>query len=423
MSFGRNRATWNAFKQHFLTHFANKEASDITVDIYSGASPEGPAAHNHWLAGSRGNAIRDLIRNEYGNRIGNIYVHNQATTWDDFYEVIAATKEPWRNQVLNILKQPASQDTKKIDHRERQLRQLYGGRLWNILLNKYLPALRSGTSAVIRLESERDTVYIKPATVPVPVYVKPQRDTIVISHRDTVYIHETIVNNIYHYGDSGKASPFDQQRALKQARKDSLNKEWLQYPAWALKTNLLMWGIVTPNIEIELPLGRNNRWSLEIEYFITWFTWSQNAHASQFHNLGLELRHYLGNRKKHRWLQGWHIGLAAACGYYDCEWKKHEGYQGEYINGYLNIGYQHRWGRHWALDFGVGVGAMFTKYRHYYGSSVYPENHLTEKDDLLIWHDSDHYLWLGPCHANISLVYMFNAWPFHTKSKKLNDKR
>ena len=194
----------------------------------------------------------------------------------------------------------------------------------------------------------------------------------------------------------------------------------MQYPAWAVKTNLLLWGVVAPNVQVEIPLDRRNRWSLEAEYFVPWFTWSHNAHASQFHNVGVELRRYLGHRPLRRWLSGWHVGIAVAAGYYDCEWKKHEGYQGEYINTYINIGYQHRWGTHWALDAGLGVGAMLTKYRHYYGGSVYPDNHLEPWDEHLIWHDSGNYQWYGPCHANLTLAYMFNAWPFHTKNRRIN---
>lgn len=188
-----------------------------------------------------------------------------------------------------------------------------------------------------------------------------------------------------------------------------------QTPAWALKTNLALWGVVAPNLEVELPLGNNNRWSLECEVFAPWWIWANNAHASQFLNLGVEGRLWLGNRQYHRWLDGWHLGLAVAGGYYDWEWKKNEGYQGEYINTYFNIGWQHRIGEHFALDLGVGVGAMGTQYRHYYGGSVYPEGREEAWDQHLIWHDNGYFIWPGPCHANISLVYVF---PYKTRTAK-----
>jgi hypothetical protein len=226
------------------------------------------------------------------------------------------------------------------------------------------------------------------------------------------------------YGYPGYGAAGSRDDEARAARRDSLRHEWLRYPAWAVKTNLLLWGVVAPNVEVEVPLGHRNRWSLEAEYFVPWFVWNRNAHASQFHNLGFELRYWLGNRSLHRWLQGWHMGLAVAAGYYDWEWKKHEGYQGEYVNTYFNIGFQYRWGNHWGLDCALGLGLMATKYRHYYGSSVYggsvnPESHLEPWDKHLIWHDTGHMMWPGACHGCVSYVYLFNAWPFHTKSRKL----
>lgn len=232
---------------------------------------------------------------------------------------------------------------------------------------------------------------------------------IIISGKDKqqiAEIAEALMNGKKHRRTDPQKELRKQQ---KRERRDSILVEQLRYPAVAaVKTNLLLWGVVAPNLQVELPLLKNNRWSIELEYFTPWFTWSKNAHAHQFQNVGLELRYYLGNRKYHPSLQGFHVGLAAAVGYYDWEWKRSEGYQGEYINGYINFGYQHRWGTRWGLDMGLGIGAMLTKYRHYYGGSVYPDNHLEEWDEHLIWHDNGHFHWIGPCHANVSLVYYFN---------------
>lgn len=395
MGFRGNQQRWDSFKERFYRDFSSLSPGSLRLDIYSGASPEGTAAHNRWLGENRGQAIRRLVRQQLGSSIGVIEVHNMGARWYDLYDSVAASQEPWRDEVLRIIEMPASTNDNLRDHREAKLRSLHGGKVWPVLLDKYLAPLRSGASAILSWQGVRDTIVVSETIT--------TRDTIVVMHTGM-------------YGVVKEPKPVDAQR-------DSLLREYLQYPAWAVKTNLLMWGVVAPNIEVELPLGRNNRWSLELEYFTPWFTWSHNAHASQFQNLGIELRLWLGNRKNHRWLQGWHVGLAGAVGYYDWEWKKSEGYQGEHLNAYLNLGYQHRWGKHWALDFGIGAGAMITKYRHYYGGSVYPENHLEPWDEHLIWHDSGHFHWIGPNHANLSLVYMFNAWPLHTKSKKLREYR
>ena len=187
---------------------------------------------------------------------------------------------------------------------------------------------------------------------------------------------------------------------------------------WALKTNLLLWGLAAPNGQVEFPLGRSNRWSIEGEVFWPWFIWSHNAHAHQCGNVGLELRYWLGDRKRHHTLDGWHIGLGVAAGYYDFEWKKHEGYQGEYLNVYCNIGYQHRWGKRkqWAVDGGLAIGWIPTNYREYLGSSLFPVGHEEEFDDHLMWQKTSSKNFFGATHANITLAYMF-----HTKDNKKNN--
>jgi hypothetical protein len=215
------------------------------------------------------------------------------------------------------------------------------------------------------------------------------QDTIYI--RDTVYVkHTTVIMG----GKPKKEKPTpvlaDQSKV------------------WALKTNLALWGVVAPNIQFELPLGHDNRWSIEAEYFQPWFRWSDNTRATQCLNLGVEARRWLGKRQYHRCLEGWHVGLAFAAGYYNIEWKKSDGYQGEYINPYINIGYQHRLGKHWAMDFGLGVGCLITKYRHYLGSSVFPEGRTEAHDDHLMWQENGTFVWPGPNHVNISIVYLFN---------------
>jgi len=397
LAFDGNDLRWATFEENFYRRYANVQPGALRLDIYAGASPEGTAAHNRWLGENRGLSIRRLARQRLGRAVGSIVVHNEAARWDGFYDLVADSHEPWRDEVLRIIEMPASPDENKRDQRETLLRALRGGSVWPVLRDKYLAPLRSGATAILSWQAGRDTIVIRDTVVVVKAYEGTPA---------------TIVAPVAPAASESAA-------AAAAARRDSLLFERLQYPAWAVKTNFLLWGVVAPNIQVEIPLGRHNHWSLELEYFAPWFTWSHNARASQFHNVGIELRCYLGNRTYHPWLHGWHLGLAAAGGYYDWEWKKHEGYQGEYINAYLNIGYQHRWGMHWALDCALGFGAMATKYRHYYGGSVYPEGHLEEQDDHLIWHDTGHYLWPGPCHASLSLVYMFNAWPFHTKSRKL----
>ena len=364
--------------------YAHASKESMQLNVYAGASPEGPAELNRRLGEQRGIALKEILENRLGGLVEHITVINQGARWGGLSKMIEQSNEPWKYDVLKVLaEEPADEWTK--DPRETKLRQLRRGEIWKVLNSKYLPQLRSSGSAVIMELTEEQL-----------------RDTLVI--RDTiVYLPEPCIVC---------EEPADQR------------------PVWAVKTNLLLWGVIAPNIQVERALGKTNRWSIEGEFFWPWYTWSKNTHAEQFMNLGVELRYWLGNRAKHHSLDGWHIGPAIAAGYYDFEWKKSEGWQGEYLNVYCNFGYQKRWGKRkqWAVDGGLGLGYIPTKFRHYVGSSNaqnyaehHPEKHLInadgrsiigpneEKENHLMWINSGWNHIFGLTHANITIAYMFGA--------------
>ena len=361
------------FIDHICWDYADVTPKDMTLTIFTGASPEGPAELNRRLGEQRGIALRELLMQRMGGRIANVTVVNQGARWGDLYNKVAQSEEPWRDDVLRILERRPADDVWNTDKREQQLRRLHGGRVWQELSERYLPPLRSSGSAIV-------------AKVP----VSAQKDTIVI--RDTV---------IY--------LPIPYPETYTDHRK-----------LWAVKTNLLMWGVVAPNVQIEIPLGDCYRWSIESEVFCPWWTWSHNAHAEQFLNVGTELRYWLGNRVLLHTLDGWHIGIGLGLGYYDLEWKRSEGWQGEYLNVYCNIGYQHRFGRQkqWLVDGGIGLGYIPTKFRHYLGSSKFPVGHEEKYDDHLMWQDSGWKHIIGATHVNVTLGYLFDAKRLFTKNKK-----
>lgn len=361
------------FIGHVSTAYADVAPKDLSLTIFTGASPEGPAELNRRLGEQRGIALRDLLMARMPGRVAHVTVVNQGARWGELYHKVAQGEEPWRDDVLRILEHRPADDSWNGDKREQQLRRLQDGRVWRELSAKYLPDLRSSGSAVVAR---------MPATA--------ERDTIVI--RDTVVYLPVPYPEIY----------VDHQKL------------------WAVKTNLLLWGVVAPNVQIEIPLGDCHRWSIEGEVFFPWWTWSHNAHAEQFLNVGAELRYWLGNRALQHTLDGWHVGMGLGLGYYDFEWKRSEGWQGEYLNVYCNIGYQHRFGRQkqWLFDGGIGLGYIPTKFRHYLGSSRFPVGYEENHDDHLMWQDSGWKHIIGATHVNVTLGYLFDAKRLFTKNKR-----
>lgn len=411
LGFASNRANVRRFTDAFNEHFSHVNPDAIQLDIYAGASPEGPADHNYWLGRERGASIRRLIRDSLGLHLGTVVVHNLAARWEEFYEAVEDSDEPWKEEVLDILRMEPSRNPRYRDHREAKLRALREGSVWPVLLRKYLSPLRSGGSAIVSYRPELDSSCLVPIRLPLAPYAaqaqaQPASNTATaavvpfpyLPVRDTVVLKETLIVKdtlfIGYIPDKMKKAPVEVE----------------QKPVWAVKTNLLLLGMMAPNIQVEYPLGWKNRWSIEGEFICPWWTFNHNAYAEQLLSLGLEFRLWLGARKYHRYLDGWHIGLGAEVGYYDFEWKSH-GHQGEFVNGYLNFGYQHRWGRRkqWGIDAGIALGAIYTpRTRRYLGSTLYPENHTEVYDDHLMYQEKQDFLWPGATHINVTIMHFFD---------------
>ncbi len=382
MGYADNARAWSVFEEKFQKRYAEAPSHLLRLDIFSGASPEGSAAHNRWLGENRGVAIRRFVRQQLGDRLGAVIVHNEAARWDGLYEAVAASSEPWRDEVLRIIEQPASSNENLRDHRESQLRALRGGSVWPVLLEHYLAPLRSGASAVLSW-----------------IAAPGGRDTIVV--RDTIIMAQPI----YIRCDS-ITPPIEQVEQPKPV---------LRQPVWILRSNIPLLGTGTPNLQAEWSLDHKDRWSINVEGVWSWWTFSYNAYANEIIYGSVEFRRYLGRRYRHHTLGGWHIGLGLGGGYGDLEWRS-KGYQAEVYSAFVNIGWQYRFGRRkqWAFDAGIGIGYAYVPWRRYDGSTLFPIGHEEVHDDHLMWRETGHTNWPGVNHLNISLGYVFNqkdaAW-------------
>ena len=140
----------------------------------------------------------------------------------------------------------------------------------------------------------------------------------------------------------------------------------------AVKNNLLYDIALAPNIEIEVPIGR--QWSLNAEYKCPWWSDSNKEICYQLLSGGIESRFW---------------------GIYDFQYKG-DGYQGKYYGAAgFSYGYSLPVSRHLAFEFSLGIGYLTTKYRKY-----------TPYEESLVWTSSGQYNFIGPTKAKISLVWL-----------------
>ena len=381
MAFDDNQQRWDIFERSFRRRFDGLNPMGIKIDIYSGASPEGTVEHNRWLGQERGESIRGLIEQRLRGRVGYIVIHNEAARWQGLYDAVAASDETWRDEVLSIIRQPARVNENGRDRREWLLRHHKNKDIWEKMFSTYLPPLRSGGSAIVSW---------------VPELLPAHRDTIVLM--DTVVVMNQQPVIIYECNDCDK----------KKVKVEREIQPPVRYPVWILSTNIPLLGTGTPNLKAEWSLDRKDRWSINIEGVWSWWVFAHNVYANEIMYGSVELRRWLGNRWRHHTLDGWHIGLGLGGGYGDLEWKN-RGYQAEVYSGFINIGWQKRFGRNhqWAFDASIGLGYAYVPWRRYRGSQIFPEGKEEEYTDHLMWRETGRTNWPGLIHFNISIGYVF----------------
>lgn len=304
------------------------------LSITSAASPEGPLQRNLWLSRNRGESLRSYILDRRPDLSPIIQLHSVGAAWDELRELDATV--------------PVVND-------ERLLRAFPRFR---IILEEYLPGLRYSrvdiaprVYAISSWDSEGFLPKV-PVSISLPVFE--------VAHR-------TAATYITHR------------------------------PVVALSTNLLYDFALTPNLAVELPLGR--RWSLLGEYTFPWWVSADNRYAWQMLKWDVGARFWMGRRPE-EWnsLTGLFLGIDLGAGYYDIE-PVHKGYQGEFQTAGLEIGYGWKLSDHLRLDLSAAAGWMGTHYRYYMGN---------EGDTKLIYQHSGRipYYW-GPTKLAFSFKYVF----------------
>jgi hypothetical protein len=168
----------------------------------------------------------------------------------------------------------------------------------------------------------------------------------------------------------------------------------------ALKTNLLYDATTTPNIGIEMGLGKKS--TAQLFYGLN--PWKFGSGEDRKF-----LKHWIVNPEYRYWFcqrfNGSFIGLHAFGGEFDAYkikmplgwWEELQDYrfEGWFIGGGLAYGYQWILSRHWNFEAAIGFGAAYIDY---------------DKFDCGVCGkklDDGHKIYVGPTKAALSLLYMF----------------
>lgn len=339
-----------------------------SVRIEGWASPESSAKFNRELSQRRANNVLSLIEKHLPASLGRIRVLGSGENWEPVKEYLRNTTDktvlPWRDTMLHII--AVNPD---LDRREWIVRQLGGGRPWEVVKAAAYDKCRLVEVTVWYDEQERIAPEPEPQLEPEPEpEVQPEPEVEVVPVIDTVPLTPIVV-------------PVEVPLA----------KDW----RWAFRTNLL---IPAMNVGIGYTAGPKGRFTIGADWFYPWI-WPapKNRWCFEILALGLEARWtFRDGTDPYVRGTGPSIGVGVMAGYFDFE-REYKGIQGEYIAPCLDF----RWTfpinkKRWRLGVGVGAGYLHAITRdyvvYYEGGDLYRKGEYTNRIN-----------YFGPMRADVTL--------------------
>lgn len=229
-----------------------------------------------------------------------------------------------------------------------------------------------------QLEMESDTAFVDPQVGEETPVAQPEE---IVSAADTVVVIECPDS----YDFEAQSEPATSSVVKSDSR-------------FALKTNLLFYTVLMPNIEAEWMFA--NRWSAALEIQGAWYS-KENPHkVYRLSTVTPEIRFWTIDRS--RW-HGMYVGLFGGYGKYDLS-KGRNGHEGEGFMAGLSIGYMWPISKHLSLDAGIGVGYMSAQDKLYKPS-----------DDCYLYQYTKNINYVGPLRLKLSLVWRV---PMKTRTVK-----
>lgn len=165
---------------------------------------------------------------------------------------------------------------------------------------------------------------------------------------------------------------------------------------FALKTNLLYYAALMPNVELQWRM--NDLWTLSLEANVAWWKKAADHKYYQIAMISPELRRWIKPRGP--W-HGMYAGVFVGGGWYDLENGK-TGYKGEGALAGVSFGYMWPVSRCISLEAGLGVGYLYTRHREYI---PYDGHYLYQRKST--------FNYVGPLKLKFSI-----AWRFDDINKK-----
>lgn len=368
---GDNGATLDAF----ITRLQQAGSSIDTVTVRAYASPDGIFKANKKLAEGRCDAIidylvnagipRNLIRREPGG-----------IAWSELRNAVDSTPDiPHRAKVIEILDNTPEfiydNRGRIIDSRKKQLMDLAGGRPFRWMLTNMFPDLRKAV-AVTAYIADKSVVPEQEPRGPIADLIA-EADSLEALKKDTPEPVETV----------------------------TVPTDYTPRHCLALKTNLLYYAALMPNLELEWLI--NDHWSVLVEGNVAWWSKQADQKCYQLAHFGPEARYWIN--PKAPW-HGMFAGVFASGGYYDLQ-NGRNGAQGDGFMTGLSFGYMWPIARNWSMEASIGAGYMHTRYKEY-----------EPRDGHYLYLRTKDLNYFGPLKLKLSIAWRF--WDINKRKINLS---
>ena len=331
-----NGERMNSFTDKFTIQSREQGSFHIQeMDFVVSSSPEGSYEANKGLSQRRAKTIEQYLKTHADVIDSVLVISHVAEAWDELVSVLEASDEPWRDEVLDIIRNTPQLGTDSngnvTEPRKQKVMAYRNGAPWRYMIQKWFPEMRHFT---ILLKSGLELPVF--SDVEIEDFDIPFEELVVDDYRPVVAL----------------------------------------MPTWAsdftIKTNGIGWGMGHSNVALEIDLAPH--WSLTVPFYYSggfdYFT-----SGIKFRGIVVqpEARYYFkGN-------DGWYLGLHAGAGWYnfalngDYRIQDHNGNRPAWGGG-LGFGYQLQFKKNprWGMEFALGAGVYDAKYDTFYNEENGP---------------------------------------------------
>lgn len=381
--FDLNKATFNPVLDNNASSMKNfidsliVEVNSGNLDhivVYGYASPDGPFANNDKLAEQRCNTIADYISRHAGIPMADIRTAPGGVAWESLRVLVSErTFIPAHDKVLRVLDEyipDACTDRVKSDQCVRSLIAIDEGHTYTWMLKNLFPLLRYSLAVYTGNRAEN-------------------------SSADLTGVNADAENIA---PENAVETPEEVQQVETEVSADTVacmnssigSTRW--FDDLVVKTNLLDYGVLMPNIEVEWK--HFNRWSVAFEAQGAWWSRQNPRKTYRIATWIPEVRYW--PLLKSKW-HGLYVGVFAGGGIYDIDNSK-KGHEGEAYMGGVSVGYMWPISKHFSLEAGLGVG-----YMRLHDKSYVP------LDGHYLYQMTKNINYFGPLRAKLSLVWRFRV--------------